>query len=91
MRSVRKALLVALRDLKELNAKFALVGGLAVSARTEARMTRDVDFAVKVRNDLEAEEVIFQMQGSGYTVIATVESTASTPTVQRIESGPSWP
>jgi hypothetical protein len=77
MRSVRKALLVALRDLKELNAKFALVGGLAVSARTEARMTRDVDFAVKVGNDSEAEEVVFQMQASGYTVIATVENTAT--------------
>lgn len=37
---------------------FALVGGLAVSARTEPRFTRDVDLAVAVAGDREAEAVV---------------------------------
>jgi hypothetical protein len=32
-------------DLRELGRRFALVGGLAVSARTEPRLTRDADLA----------------------------------------------
>ena len=34
---------------------FAVVGGLAVSARTEPRFTRDVDVAVAVANEAAAE------------------------------------
>jgi predicted nucleotidyltransferase len=37
---------------------FALVGGLAVSVRTEPRFTRDVDLAVVAANDREAEAVV---------------------------------
>ena len=33
-------------DLQALDRRFALVGGLAVSARTEPRLTRDADIAV---------------------------------------------
>lgn len=56
---------------------FALVGGLAVSARTEPRFTRDIDFVVAVENDTEAEEVVFQLQRIGFLVDATIEQTAS--------------
>ena len=38
--------------------RLALVGGLAVSARAEPRFTRDVDFAVAVGSDKEAEQLI---------------------------------
>lgn len=37
---------------------FAVVGGLAVSVRTEPRFTRDVDLAVAVTDDQEAEAVV---------------------------------
>jgi hypothetical protein len=37
---------------------WALVGGLAVSVRTEPRFTRDVDLAVAVFDDNEAEALI---------------------------------
>ena len=53
---------------------FALVG-LAVSARTEPRFTRDLDFAVAVTNDPEAEEVVYNLQRVGYLVAATIEQT----------------
>lgn len=35
-----------IRDLTLAEARFALVGGLAVSARAEPRLTRDIDLAV---------------------------------------------
>jgi hypothetical protein len=37
---------------------FALVGGLAVSIRTEPRFTRDADLAVALANDAEVEALI---------------------------------
>ncbi len=47
------ALAAALRDicrvLTELHVPFALIGGLAVSARSEPRFTRDIDLAVAVQ------------------------------------------
>jgi predicted nucleotidyltransferase len=56
---------------------FALVGGLAVSARTEPRFTRDLDFAIAVASDAEAESVVFALQGRGFTVVALVEHTTT--------------
>lgn len=55
----------------------ALVGGLAVSARTEPRFTRDLDFAVAVENDAEAESVVFGLQARGFAVVATIEHTTT--------------
>jgi hypothetical protein len=52
---------------------FAVVGGLAVSARAEPRLTRDVDVAVAVADDQDAEAVIRRMLARGYRVTATVE------------------
>lgn len=52
---------------------FAVVGGLAVSARTEPRFTRDLDLVIAVENDAEAEGVVFGLQGGGFTVVATIE------------------
>ncbi len=41
-------------DLESITSAYALVGGLAVSARAEPRTTRDVDLAVSVADDREA-------------------------------------
>jgi len=60
-------------DLQDLNQRFALVGGLAVSVRAEPRLTRDTDLAVAVGDDAEAERLIHQLQQRGYQVIASVE------------------
>lgn len=64
------------RDLAEAHVAFALVGGLAVSARTEPRFTRDADIAVAVAGDAEAEALIHQLRGRGYEVDALVEQEA---------------
>ena len=53
--------------------RYALVGGLAVSVRAEARFTRDVDWAVAVQGDAEAEAIVHGLVESGYVVVMTVE------------------
>lgn len=63
-------------DLAEARSSYAIVGGLAVSARTEPRFTRDADIAVAVASDAEAEGLIRTLQGSGYTIEALVEQDA---------------
>lgn len=52
---------------------WALVGGLAVSVRTEPRFTRDVDLAVAVSSDREAESLVHGLRAEGFHTFATVE------------------
>ena len=51
----------------------ALVGGIAVSARAEPRFTRDVDVAVAVANDAEAEALLHAIRSIGYVATDLVE------------------
>jgi hypothetical protein len=60
-------------DLEELGCDFALVGGLAVAAQAEPRLTRDIDVAVAVEDDAAAEAVIWNLQRRAYVVQSTVE------------------
>jgi len=53
------------RDLSESGATCALVGGFAVSARTEPRFTRDLDLAVAVNEDSEAEALVQFLTSQG--------------------------
>ena len=55
---------------------FAIVGGLAVSARTEPRFTRDADIAVAVASDSEAEDLVRGLRVRGYFIEALVEQAA---------------
>lgn len=76
MTSLEAALRQIHTDLTEAHVSFALIGGLAVSVRTEPRFTRDADLAVAVANDEEAEALIRQLRGHGYSVVAVVEQDA---------------
>lgn len=76
MTQLESVLRRAVLDLREAGARFALVGGLAVSVRTEPRFTRDADLVVAVADDQEAEGLIRRLQSDGYTVNATVEQEA---------------
>jgi predicted nucleotidyltransferase len=58
------------------NRRWALVGGLAVSVRCEPRFTRDIDLAVAVANDADAEALVRSLLNDGYRVLATVEQEA---------------
>jgi hypothetical protein len=63
-------------DLTEAHVSFALIGGLAVSARTEPRFTRDADLAVALTSDAEAEALIRALRAQGYRIEAIVEQDA---------------
>ena len=76
MTTLESALQRIAADLRRSNVDFALIGGLAVSVRTEPRFTRDADFAVAVAGDLEAEALIRSLRTHGYDVQALVEQDA---------------
>jgi predicted nucleotidyltransferase len=50
-----------------------LVGGLAVSARTIPRFTKDLDFAVAVASDDEAEGMVHSLRSCGYDPLEILE------------------
>ena len=58
-------------DLTRAGVAFAMIGGLAVSVRTEPRFTRDTDLAVAVGADSEAEALIHRLQRLDYRVQST--------------------
>lgn len=60
-------------ELRGRRRPFALVGGLAVSVRAEVRFTRDVDIAVVVEDDADAESLVLDLRASGYRPIGSVE------------------
>jgi len=64
-------------DLAGLRLRWAVVGGLAVSARTEPRFTRDVDLVIAVSDDRGAEQAVHSLQRRGYHVHALVEQEAT--------------
>ena len=76
MTSLEAALRQICADLTQTGHPFALVGGLAVSARTEPRFTRDADIAVAVAGDPAAEALIRTLRGVGYEIEAIVEQEA---------------
>lgn len=63
-------------DLTDANRQWAVIGGLAVSARAEPRTTRDVDLVVAVADDADAEAVVFDLQSRGYRVLLALEQVA---------------
>lgn len=70
---VTEAAACAAADLDELGARFALIGGLAVSAWGEPRYTRDVDLAVAVERDEEAEQLVHQLSKRGWELVVAIE------------------
>jgi len=72
-----EALREIVTHLTEDGVEFAVVGGLAASAQGEARFTRDIDLAVSVVDDEQAETLLFRLSNRGYVVITTVEQEAT--------------
>lgn len=50
------------KTLHELQIKWALIGGLAVSTHANPRFTNDIDLSVSVSSDKEVENIVFQLQ-----------------------------
>lgn len=64
-------------ELTRADAPFALVGGLAVSVRTEPRFTRDADLAVALPTDAEAEALVRTLRARGYGIETVIEQEAA--------------
>jgi hypothetical protein len=71
--SVESALRKAAADLNAVGVRWALVGGLAVSARAIPRFTKDLDFAVAVGNAAEAEDVVHRLRARDYQPVEVLE------------------
>lgn len=74
---VETALKQVQSDLDGLGRRWALLGGLAVSARAEPRFTRDADLAVLVADDRDAERLVLALRDRGYRVISAMEQEAT--------------
>jgi predicted nucleotidyltransferase len=70
---IENALRQIAEDLWKLERSWALIGGLAVGAWAEPRTTRDVDLAVAVAGDKDAEALVFRLQALGYEVLVVLE------------------
>ncbi len=73
MNPLEAALRRVATDLAEVERRWAVIGGLAVSARAEPRTTRDVDLVVAVADDADAESLVFELQSRGYRVLLALE------------------
>lgn len=73
MTRLERALIRIDADLRQIDAPFALIGGLAVSVRAEPRTTRDVDLAVAVDGDAAAERAVRGLLALGYRVAKQLE------------------
>jgi hypothetical protein len=71
--TIEAALRRIVADLRAQRCRFAVVGGLAASVRGEPRTTRDVDLAVAVADDREAEAIVRGLLLRGYRVLSQLE------------------
>ena len=77
MTKIQRVLSQVATLLSDQQRRWALVGGMAVSARTTPRFTQDVDVAVVVQSDAEAEATARAFRDSGFKVTAMVEQEAA--------------
>jgi hypothetical protein len=73
VQSVDVVLRQAASDLQAIGAQWAAIGGLAVASRAEPRFTKDVDLAVAVVDDQEAEDIVNRLQVRSYALASLVE------------------
>ena len=77
MTDLQSLLSQAVEELRRGRLRFALVGGLAVSVRTEPRFTRDIDLVISVGDDAESERAVAAFLGRGYRLVSQLEQEAT--------------
>jgi len=89
MNRLEAALRLASRDIQQAGLRWAVVGGIAVSVRTEPRFTRDLDLAVAVDADAQAKALVAHLLDLGYRTLASLEQTETSrlATVRLIAPG----
>jgi predicted nucleotidyltransferase len=76
MNAAERTLRGAVSALNGSGVAWALVGGFAVSARAEPRLTRDVDAVVAVHDDDAAEALVHELAAGGWRPTVVVEQDA---------------
>jgi NAD(P)-dependent dehydrogenase (short-subunit alcohol dehydrogenase family) len=62
-------------DLDRAGVDYALIGGLAIGARTVLRFTQDADLTIAIDNDAQAERLARDLLGRGYQLAAEIDHT----------------
>ena len=73
MNALESQLVTIARVMTALKSRFALVGGLAVGVRCEPRFTKDIDLAVSVASDRDAEATVWALKERGYEISMVLE------------------
>lgn len=73
MNPLEAALRKAASDLDQRGCRWSIVGGFAVSARSNPRFTADIDIAAAVADDTQAEGLVQSLIAAGYQLFASVE------------------
>ena len=85
MNSLALVLAYTAETLRKENLPFALIGGLAVSVRSEPRFTRDIDLAIVVAPE-EIDKLGRHLQGAGFVIVSVLsEATTDLVTGLRLE------
>ena len=63
--------------LNELQKFWALIGGLATSTYVEPRFTRDIDIAISVQDDRDAEDFLNDWMARGFVLNTVIEHDVS--------------
>lgn len=77
MTQLERVLLQLHTDLLQLGVDWAVVGGFAVSIRSRPRTTYDIDVAVSVVTDRDAENLIRRLRERGYVLERIIEQEAT--------------
>ncbi len=77
LNQVDRVLARAAEALGSLRRRYAVIGGLAVSARSVPRFTKDVDLAVVVSDDSDAEGLVLALRPHGFRVDVALEQEAA--------------
>lgn len=72
--ALAQLLALTVAELEAAGAHYALVGGVAVGLLAEPRVTRDLDFAISVPDDREAERLLLGLQRRGFVVQTLFEN-----------------
>jgi predicted nucleotidyltransferase len=76
MNAIALALSVCAGRLTALDRSWALIGGLAVSCHADPRFTRDIDIAIAVADDGDAEALVHAFVQAGSIVASALEQDA---------------
>ena len=77
MNPLKEVLRLVASELGSAGHGWALIGGLAISARLEPRFTRDIDLAISVDGDAAAEALVGRFRRQGFQIHTILEQEAT--------------